>query len=237
MGIALYYFKNNAEKTFTKAFVYNKYDEPDSVLAKILLEVYYHKIFYGLQESCKFKAPQLLEYGYVTNSESEDIEDSDGNLKTVDLSDKFMFYIKMELIQATQVSELQGETSVSKCNEILDKLTVINNCLVDKGLYHNDLHEENVLFNEKGEIIIIDFGEANDASAQVVPLYDFCSRVKKREKMRLIKLTKPEQPAIKAETTSEGGRRSRRRHTKRINLLGFLRGSTKKRRSSRRTRK
>jgi hypothetical protein len=237
LGISLYYFKNNAEKTFTKAFIYSKYDEPESVLAKILSEVYYHKIFYGLQESCKFKAPQLIEYGYVTNGESEVVEDSDGNSETIDLSNSFMFYIKMELIQETQVSELHGATSPAQCNKIRDKLSIINDCLEKNGLYHNDLHEKNVLFNKQGEIIIIDFGEATDTLTKFNNMGKFCSGVQKREEKRIIQLKKSEQPATLTEPTSEGGRKSRRRNTKRINLLGFLRRPTKKRRSSRRDRK
>ena len=233
----MYYFKNEAENSFTKTFVYSKFDEPDTVLAKILSEVYYHKIFYGLQKSCNFKAPRLIEYGYVTNSESEVVTDKNGNSETIDLSNLFMFYIKMEIIHDTQVSELQGDTSLSKCNEILDKLRVINNCLEDKGLYHNDLHEENVLFNKQGEIVIIDFGEATNTLTEFSTLDTFCSRLKKRENIRLIKLKKNEQTTTAPEPTSEGGRKSRRRHTKRINVLGFLRRPTKKRRSSRRARK
>jgi hypothetical protein len=234
LGVSLYYFKNNAEKTFTKAFIYSKNDEPESVLAKILSEVYYHKIFYGLQESCNFTAPQLIEYGYVTNRESEVVADADGNSETIDLSDSFMFYIKMELIQETQVSELQGETSPADCNKIRDKLTIINDCLEKNGLYHNDLHEKNVLFNKQGEIIIIDFGEATDTLTKFNNMGKFCSGVQKREEKRLIKL---KQTAVVPEPTSEGGRKSRRRHTRRINLLGFLRRPTKKRRSFRRARK
>lgn len=234
LGISLYYFKNEAENSFTKTFVYSKSDEPDVVLAKILSEVYYHKIFYGLQKSCNFKAPQLMEYGYITNNESEIVTDANGQSETIDLSNSFMFYIKMEIIHDTQVSELQGETSLSKCNEIRDKLRIINNCLEDKRLYHNDLHEKNVLFNKEGEIVIIDFGEATNTLTKFNTLGKFCSGIQKREERRLVQLTKPAQPLLETQPASEGGRKSRRRNTRRINISRSLRRPTKKRRASQR---
>ena len=156
---------------------------------KILSEVYYHKKFNDLQGTCNFKAPKLIAYGYIENG----APNSD---------DSFMFYIKMERINALQVSKLTGDDASAKCNVARSKLVAVNECLEENHLYHNDLHADNVMLNEAGEIIIIDFGEATDKLTKFVNFDKFCS---------------------KFEPTKNGGRKSRKQ------LKVIKRGATKRR--------
>ena len=232
LGIELYFFENRAENTFTKTFVYSKYDDPQLVLVKILFEVYYHQKFYDLQDTCKFKAPKLIQYGYVENA-NEDI----------DLSNLFMFYIKMERIDALQVSKLTGDDAQEKCKEYRSKLVEINKCLQDNNLYHNDLHADNVMINREGDIaVIIDFGEATDTLTKFDNFDKFCSKFEKKRA----------EPEAEQETRVEGSNKRRRidgGRKSRKQLKVIKRGATKrrpakkmrrtikKRRSSRRARK
>jgi hypothetical protein len=235
LGIKLYFFENRAENTFTKTFVYNKYDDSQSVLVKILSEVYYHKKFYDLQGTCKFKAPKLIQYGYVENGVNEDI----------DLSNSFMFYIKMERIDALQVSKLTGDNAQEKCKEYRSKLVEINKCLQDNYLYHNDLHADNVMINREGDIaVIIDFGEATDTLIKFDNFDKFCSKF---EKKRAEPKPEPEaEPRVEGSTKRrriDGGRKSKKQFkvikrgaTKR-RPAKKMRRTIKKRRSYRRARK
>lgn len=209
LGIKLYFFENKAENTFTKTFVYNIYDDPQAVLIKILSEVYYHKKANNLQGTCKFKAPKLIAYGYV-----EDL----GN-KNVDLTNSYMFYIKMERIDELQVSKLTGDDAYAKCNAARTKLVAINECLENNNLHHNDLHADNVMLNKQGEIVIIDFGEATDKLTKFINFDKFCSKFepkknggrKSRKQLKVIKrgATK-RRPAKKMRRTIKKHRSSRR---------------------------
>jgi len=218
-GVEIYFFQNIAENTFTKTFVYSKSNDPQTVLVKILSEVYYHKKFYDLQETCKFKAPKLIEYGYVENGASEVSNEFNEN-------NGFMFYVKMERTDALQVSKLTGDDAIAKCNAVRSKLVEISDCLEKNSLYHNDLSADNVMINRDGDIVIIDFGEAGDTMTHIAVFDNFCPREKKR-----------------ADPGVEGGRKSR----KRIKVIKRgatkkrpakrMRRTIKKRRSSRRARK
>ena len=234
LGIELYFFENRAENTFTKTFIYSKYDDPQLVLVKILSEVYYHQKFYDLQDTCKFKAPKLIQYGYVENA-NEDI----------DLSNLFMFYMKMERIDALQVSKLTGDDAQEKCKEYRSKLIEINKCLQDNNLYHNDLHADNVMINRDGDIaVIIDFGEATDTLTKFDNFDKFCSKF---EKKRAEPEVEPEvEPRVEGSTKRrriDGGRKSRKqlkvikRGATKRRPAKKMRRTIKKRRSSRRARK
>lgn len=218
LRVRLHFFENKEDNTFTKTFVYSKDigSEPEAVLIKILSEVYYHKKFNDLQGRCNFKAPQLISYGYVENGANNVSNSDDSGIGS------FMFYIKMERIVALQVSKLTGPDALAKCKAARSKLVAINRCLEENHLYHNDLHPENVMINENGDLVVIDLGEATDKLFKIVNFDDFCSKFeprnggarKSRKPLKVIKR----------------GATKRRRATKR-------RTAIKKRRSSRRARK
>lgn len=227
-GVEIYFFQNIAENTFTKTFVYSKSNDPQTVLVKILSEVYYHKKFYDLQETCKFKAPKLIEYGYVENGASEVSNEFNEN-------NGFMFYVKMERTDALQVSKLTGDDAIAKCNAVRSKLVEISDCLEKNSLYHNDLSADNVMINRDGDIVIIDFGEAGDTMTHIAVFDNFCPREKKRADLGVEGFNKL--------SRTEGGRKSRK-HLKVIKRGATkrrpakkMRRTIKKRRYSRRARK
>lgn len=183
LGVRLFYFKNKGETenenkngTFTKVFAYGKDQqlEPDNVLIKILSEVYYHIEFSKLQSSCNFRVPKLIEYGFIEHNNDENIN----------IGDEFIFYIKMEDVDATPVTklnELYDDTKqvLGKCIDIEKEVNRINDCLRENNLHHNDLHTDNVMVDKNGELIIIDFGESSNILQK--PLTDdFCSIFKKQ---------------------------------------------------------
>ena len=189
IGVRLFYFKNKSNKdengTFTKVFAYSNRPElePDNVLIKILSEVYYHIEFSKLQSSCNFRVPKLIEYGFIKHNNDE-------NIKIVD--DDFIFYIKMEDVDAipvTKLNELYNDTSVvlSKCIDIETEVNRINTCLQKNNLYHNDLHSDNVMIDKNGELIIIDFGESSNILQRLLIEEEFCGRFKKKGGRRTIR--------------------------------------------------
>jgi hypothetical protein len=176
LGVRLMYFTNKSENTFTKLFIYSKdpYLEPNNVLIKILSEVYYHKEFSKLQDSCGFKVPMLLEYGFIEYNNDENLN--------INLSE-FMFYIKMEDVSAvpvTKLNELYNNSGLyDKCVSIEQEVNRIDACLQKYNLHHNDLHTDNVMIDTTGNIIIIDFGESSNLLQKPFYAFDFCGKFKK----------------------------------------------------------
>jgi len=177
LGVRLFYFKNKSNKdengTFTKVFAYsnNPILEPDNVLIKILSEVYYHIEFIKLQSTCNFRVPKLIEYGFIRHNNDENIKIDE---------DEFIFYIKMEDVDATPVTklnELYDDTNVvlDKCIDIATEVNRINKCLLQNNIYHNDLHTDNVMIDKNGELIIIDFGESSNILQRPLIKEDFCN--------------------------------------------------------------
>jgi serine/threonine protein kinase len=182
LGVRLFYFKNENDKTFTKVFAYSKDPElePNNVLIKILSEVYYHKKFSELQSSCNFRVPKLLKYGFIEHNNDENIN----------IGDEFIFYIKMEDVDATPVTKLNeiydNKEVLGKCIDIEEEVNRINTCLQEHNLHHNDLHTDNVMVDKNGELIIIDFGESSNLLQKPL-LEDFCSIFKKQGGRRTIR--------------------------------------------------
>ncbi len=77
-----------------------------------------------------------------------------------------------EGVKITNVQQLEAWNLDGK--EIADRLiTVFCKLILDDGFYHADPHPGNVLINEAGEIILLDFGataELNEAMRQEIPV-------------------------------------------------------------------
>ena len=135
LGVKLMYFKNKNIDTFTKIFIYSKdsYLEPTNVLIKILSEVYYHNEFSKLQDSCNFKIPELISYGFIEHNDDTSINIYDN---------MYMFYITMKDIDAipvTKLNELYNDGEVlDKCMAIEQEVDRIDRCLETHNLYHNN---------------------------------------------------------------------------------------------------
>lgn len=156
LPIRLKYYKNDSDDdnsgkaTFTKCFIKAYPGDSDIVLKKILQEVFYHNEFNKVYEECGFKMPKIISYGYVLNSDVP--------------NDFFIFYIKTSYIEAKSVtdkySNLEKDEAKRECAKIKERLYKITDCLKKKGLYHNDVHRENVMIDDLNNIVIIDLGEA-----------------------------------------------------------------------------
>ncbi len=179
LGVKLMYFKNKNIDTFTKIFIYSKdsYLEPTNILIKILSEVYYHNEFSKLQDTCKFKIPELISYGFIEHNDDKSINIHDN---------MYIFYITMrdiaDAIPVTKLNELYNDgESLNKCMAIKKEVDRIDICLEKHNLYHNDLHSDNVLVDKNGKITIIDFGEASDVLQKPFFSLDFCGKFKKNK--------------------------------------------------------
>jgi len=174
LGVKLVYFKNEARKTFTKLFVYNKDPdlEPDNVLTKILSEVYYHLEFSKLQGTCGFRVPTLLNYGFIERNNDMSI-----NIRP----SEYMFFIEMEDVEAlpvTNLNEIYNDSEITDvCFDIEKEVERIDACLQKYNLHHNDLHSDNIMIDKKTkEIIVIDFGEATDHLIKISEPVMLCSK-------------------------------------------------------------
>jgi hypothetical protein len=176
LGVKLMYFKNTNLETFTKMFIYSKdpYLEPTNILIKILSEVYYHQQISKLQNTCNFKVPELISYGFIENNDDESI-----NIH----NNEYVFYIKMKDVSAipvTNLNEMYNDDEVmNKCLIIQEEIDKINECLEKNNLFHNDLHSDNVMIDKNGNITIIDFGESSDILQKPFYTVDFCGKFKK----------------------------------------------------------
>ena len=173
LGVRLEYYKNNNDAdygetaSFTKMFIYSK-DlelEPSVVLEKILQEVFYHKEFSKVHEACGFEMPEILKYGFVTKRTDSYLDgDSDNDIH------HYVFYIKMSYVDSISVTNKYTDdvkdAANAKCNIIKTRVEKIGDCLEKKGLYHNDLHSDNVMIDKNGNILLIDFGEASNRTIQ-----------------------------------------------------------------------
>ena len=178
LGVKLMYFKNKNVDTFTKIFIYSKdsHLEPTNILIKILSEVYYHIEFSKLQDTCKFKIPELISYGFIEHNDDPSINIHEN------MSRLFITMKDIDAIPVTKLNEIYNDGELlDKCMVIEQEVDRIDNCLEKHNLYHNDLHSDNVMVDKNGNITIIDFGEASDVLQKPFFSVDFCGRFKKNK--------------------------------------------------------
>jgi serine/threonine protein kinase len=186
--------------------IYKTADYTEFLEVAWLTEIYFQNLAHSLNGGCKFTSPKVNEYG------------------TFSLSGDTFFYIIME-----HVPEFSGKMSKSDCVSIAEKVFASDRCLRGKGLFHNDLRPANV-FNRDGELVIIDYGEADNIERDLGSKRDENSFIESCAKLA------PEQPDIPPVTPSpptspmpEGGGTKRKRNKKRKTQRKRKRNKTKRR--------
>jgi hypothetical protein len=102
-------------------------------------------VYDRIAPECKFKTPRILRFGKVN------LDSSSGNYNCV-------FFIVMEKVVDPMLKTYLETASEEQLTRVNSKLTEIKKCLSDNNIYHNDIHEENVMVNADGSITIIDWG-------------------------------------------------------------------------------
>ena len=179
--------------TFLKLYIYKQDKNVELKTLKFFKEVYFHKIYYKeIMETNKknsFKIPELYDYGYFDfsyepNHEIEKINIPIKNLNANFSRDIFLsnsevthvnvrcFYIKMEFVDSTPITELDNNIQVLADLQMLNKslnipteintslFELVNKNVLTNKIYHNDLNSANVRYSKTDKkIVIIDFGE------------------------------------------------------------------------------
>lgn len=97
---------------------------------------------------CAFRTPRILRFGKVG------LDSSSGNYNCV-------FFIVMEKVVDPMLKTYLKTASEEERIRVNAKLTEINKCLSDNNIYHNDIHEENMMVGTDGSITIIDWGRSD----------------------------------------------------------------------------
>ena len=244
----------NDSNRFLKLYIYKQDKNVELKTLKFFKEVYFHKIYYKeIMETDKknsFKIPELYDYGYFDfsyepNEEKEKINIPIKNLNANFSRDIFLstkkrsnnevstqvnvrcFYIKMEFVDSTPITELNNNiqklADMQMLNKSLDIPTEINTSLfelVNKNvkknkIYHNDLNTANVRYSEKdNKIVIIDFGETEYRDLMKKMTFHSYIEAKKRHKKRSQKRQKLRKGKFQTRSTSNS---KIRRKTKKTN--------------------
>lgn len=120
-------------------------------------------------EKCNFETPTTTKIGKVELSEfSPEIQNK--------FEFKCLFFISMSKLSyqnlLTSINKLNLEED---CEIIVGEINRVISCLEDNKLYHNDLHEENVLINDengKYRIGLLDYGNASEKQVKLTQYYD-----------------------------------------------------------------
>ena len=161
-----------------------------------LTEIYFQNLARTLNSGCVFTSPAVLEYGTFSSSMGT------------------FFYIIME-----HVPEFSGKMSESNCVSIAKSVFDADTCLQENGLFHNDLRPANV-FNRDGEVVIIDYGEADnvernlDSERNEKSFIESCSKLRESDtdKLALDRQLLEANPITPSPTNKGGGTTRRKRN-------------------------
>jgi tRNA A-37 threonylcarbamoyl transferase component Bud32 len=127
--------------------IYN-YNGNTIVEETIVREIAFQKFAESLNDHCKFQTPKILDYGKINNV-----------ITNTKLDFDYIMFIEMEFLNYKPLTKAMNHSS---CHSISNKINNIEKCMEQNKLYHNDLHQENIFFDEPtGTIGIIDYGEAS----------------------------------------------------------------------------
>lgn len=120
-------------------------------------------------EKCDFETPVTTKIGKVDLSHfSPDIQNK--------FEFKCLFFISMNKLTyqnlLTSINKLNLEED---CEIIVGEINRVISCLEENNLYHNDLHEENVLINDengKYRIGLLDYGNASEKQVKLTQHYN-----------------------------------------------------------------
>jgi hypothetical protein len=151
---------------FTKIYIFDDDFKKHIIVAKIMCEIYFQKeaIVLSKPDRCNFLVPKIFSYGYVNTDK---------------YGDQIVFYLKMEntkCIPFNNVADLKLNNTVdylSKYVRLKYKAIGINACLKCNGFYHNDLHSNNIMINDKNDdMYIIDYGESSKIDNNILGFQD-----------------------------------------------------------------
>ena len=208
----------------------------------IIKELAYQEYAHEISEKCDFETPDILDYGRIMINE-------DMRLRYSAILENYTYdcvwFILMNkmnyktLVEGIKDIDLTNEET---CNNLSNKINTVRSCMEQNNLYHNDYHEENILIDANNKIGIIDFGLADTDPSDFTKSWEYtCNKLIDIKRKRTLK-----SPISAAHNFDDenlfgeyGGRRSRRRKTKRISTRKMVnRGKTRRKsKSIRKTKK
>jgi serine/threonine protein kinase len=155
-----------------KIILYDCSNIPTSILITELAMQQYSRI---ISTECKFKSPELLEYGkyILTKDEVNQLRNKGGLFRGETSENLFtcLFYFKMEKINFDTLHKTLGNDKFNNEDErrqLSGKINNIIDCMETNQLYHNDLNTNNILVDTStNDIAIIDYGQASSDMRQL----------------------------------------------------------------------
>jgi tRNA A-37 threonylcarbamoyl transferase component Bud32 len=120
-------------------------------------------------DKCDFETPSTTKIGKIDLSDfSPEIQNK--------FEFKCLFFISMsKLSYQNLLNSIHKLNLEEDCEIIVGEINRVISCLEDNQLYHNDLHEENLLINDengKYRIGLLDYGNATEKQVKLTQHYD-----------------------------------------------------------------
>lgn len=192
---SMFVYKDRIKNTAIK--IYNYECKPEADFA-IIQEIVWQKYAEFISHDCQMKTPKILQYGCGKNeNKSEDF-----------IYDCF-FFIEMEWMDMPTLDKQYGNINGNqeRCNSVAERINSVQQCMENRGLYHNDFHHQNVLLDfdktdeNKIDVGVIDYGRSGS-----VP-YSF-------ENLNMYRCDKKHRLKTLRTVSSKGGKPSRKNKTK-----------------------
>jgi len=125
----------------------------------VIKEIAFQKSAFLLNRECRFRSPNVIDYGFINNMDSG----FSGESSRV-FNYPYLFYFVMEKMDGVPLSQYRRDSTPEKIQEITENIESLKFCLQGQNLFHNDYNAGNVFVRKADEIGVdlglIDFGES-----------------------------------------------------------------------------
>lgn len=155
----VYKYTINGVTKIIKLYNYNSFRNK-TIDFRIVNEIACQEYSFKKSTECNFYVPRIFEYRKIYINVDENNKNNTFKYDTI-------FYIIMEYVDLPTLNNFfHDNKDKSICENIVNKLNNIIQCMEKNSLYHNDLHINNILINyvniDEYELYVIDYGESTN---------------------------------------------------------------------------